>query len=192
MLKTSFFSSVRPSFFTLFSRSSLLLLIKSLKFTVLSTLLGSLFLNPLPKKRANADPLSPCSSLELISNINSSNWSWDKDDPDFFNPVKGDVSDSQPNAGGGLFGPPLVINEGAPWAPILLKVILKPIKVMITCKILGPYLNNSARYRDLKNLSFWDFVLPWLTEIAITRSIFEIQGSYFGFIPLFMCSINHV
>ena len=65
-------------------------------------------------------------------------------------------------------------------------------KCMITCKILSPYLKNSAWYRDLKNLSFWDFFLPWLTEIAITRSIFEIQGSYFGFIPLFMCSINHV
>ena len=69
---------------------------------------------------------------------------------------------------------------------------LKPIKVMITCKILGPYLKNSARYWDLKNLSFWDFVLPWLTEIVVTRLIFEIQGSYFGFIPLFTCSINHV
>ena len=30
------------------------------------------------------------------------------------NPIKGDVSDSQPNAGGGHFGPPPVINEGAP------------------------------------------------------------------------------
>ena len=79
----------------------------------------------------------------------------------------------------------LEINKGVLWDPMLLKVILKPIKVMITRKILGPYLKNSARYRDLKNLSFWDFVLPWLTEIDITRSIFEIQGSYFGFIPLF-------
>ena len=94
--------------------------------------------------------------------------------------------------GGGIWYPPLEIKEGVVLGQMLLKVILKPIKVMITCKILGPYLNNSARYRDLKNLSFWDFVLPWLTEIAITRSIFEIQGSYFGFIPLFMCSINHV
>ena len=32
----------------------------------------------------------------------------------FINPIKGDVSDSQLNAGGGLFGPPPVINEGAP------------------------------------------------------------------------------
>ena len=72
------------------------------------------------------------------------------------------------------------------------KFILKPKEVIITCNILGPYLKNSVRYRDLKKLSFGDFVLPWLTEIAITRSIFEIQGSYFGFIHLFMCSINHV
>ena len=87
----------------------------------------------------------------------------------------------RPTPVGGYLIPPLEIKEGVVLGNMLLKVILKPIKVMITCKIVGPYLKNSARYRDLKNLSFWDFVLPWLTEIAITRSIFEIQGSYFGF-----------
>ena len=46
--------------------------------------------------------------------------------------------------------PPLEIKEGVVLEPMLLKVILKPIQVMITCKILGPYLKNSARYRDLK------------------------------------------
>ena len=56
--------------------------------------------------------------------------------------------------GGGYLIPPLEIKEGVVLGPMLLKVILKPIKVMITCKILGPYLKNSARYRDLKNLSF--------------------------------------
>ena len=28
--------------------------------------------------------------------------------------------------------------------------------------------------------------------LPITLSIFEIQGSYFGFNPVFMCSMNHV
>ena len=50
--------------------------------------------------------------------------------------------------------PPFEIKEGVVLGPMLLKVILKPIKVMITSKILGPYLKNSPRYRDLKNLSF--------------------------------------
>ena len=51
------------------------------------------------------------------------------------NPVKGDVSDSHLNAGGGGFDHPL-----------LLKVILKPIEIMITCKKSGHYLKNSPRY----------------------------------------------
>ena len=96
---------------------------------------------------------------------------------------------------------PLLISRDGIWVRILdignitlesedntlLKTFDNPFK--FECKILGPYLKNSVRYRNLKNLSFRDFVLPWLTEIPITRSIFEIQGSYFGFIPLFMYSI---
>ena len=34
--------------------------------------------------------------------------------PSFLNPVKGDVSDSHLNAGGGRFDHPLEINEGVP------------------------------------------------------------------------------
>ena len=60
----------------------------------------------------------------------------------------------RPTPGGGYLIPPLEFKEGVVLGPMLLKVILKPIKVMNTCKILGPYLKNSARYRDLKNLSF--------------------------------------
>ena len=68
------------------------------------------------------------------------------------NPISQGVSISLP--GGGVSDtPPLEIKEGVVLGPMLLKVILKPIKVIITCKILGPYLKNSARYRDLKNLS---------------------------------------
>ena len=62
------------------------------------------------------------------------------------NPVKGDVSDSELNARGGDFRHPPEINEGKPLDPILLKVILKPIEFMITCKKSGPYLKNSLRY----------------------------------------------
>ena len=46
----------------------------------------------------------------------------------------------------------LEINKGALLDPKLQKVILKPITMMITCKNLGPYLINSSRYWDLKNL----------------------------------------
>ena len=67
---------------------------------------------------------------------------------------KGCQFPSLPGGGGGVSdAPPLEIKEGVVLGPMLLKVMLKPIKVMITCKILGPYLKNSARYRDLKNLS---------------------------------------
>ena len=41
---------------------------------------------------------------------------------------------------GGPQRPPSEIKEVVISDPMLLKVILKPIKVMITCTILGPYL----------------------------------------------------
>ena len=75
---------------------------------------------------------------------------------------------------------------------MLLKVNLKPIKVMITCKKLVPYLKIPTRYWHLKIGSKWDFVIPWPTKIAVTRSIFEIEGSNFGFSPLFVCSTNAI
>ena len=50
------------------------------------------------------------------------------------NPVKGDVSDSELNAGVGQFDTTSEMNEGVPYDPMLLKVILKSIKYMITCK----------------------------------------------------------
>ena len=54
--------------------------------------------------------------------------------------------------GGAPRAHPLEINKGALWDPMLLKVILKHIKVMITCQRLYPYLKNSTRYWDLKIL----------------------------------------
>ena len=89
---------------------------------------------------------------------------------------------------GGAKCHPLEINKGAPWDLMLQKVILKPIKVMITCKKLAPYLKISMRYWHLKIWRQWDFVIPWPTKIAVTRLIFEIEGSSFGFI--FVCSTN--
>ena len=83
--------------------------------------------------------------------------------------------------GGGAKHHPLEINKGAQWDLMLQKVILKPIKVMITCKKLAPYLKYSSRNWDLKNLRKWDFVSPWLMKIAITRSIFKIQVSFLCF-----------
>ena len=63
-----------------------------------------------------------------------------------FTPVKSDVSDSELNAGGGQFDTTSEMNEGVPYDPMLLKVILKSIKVMIKCKKSDPYLKNSLRY----------------------------------------------
>ena len=57
--------------------------------------------------------------------------------------------------GGGVKRPRLEINKGD---PMLLKIILKPIKISITCKNLGPYLKNSERWWDLKKFSLQDFV----------------------------------
>ena len=48
------------------------------------------------------------------------------------------------------------------------------------------YLKNSLRYWDFKILRKWYFVVPWSTKIDVTRSIFEIQGSSFGFSPLLL------
>ena len=109
-----------------------------------------------------------------------------------FNPIWADVFRRVKSLGGGAKRHPLEINKGAPWDLMLLKVILKPIKVMITCKKLAPYLKISMRYWHLKIWRQWDFVIPWPTKIVVTRSIFEIEGSSFGFSHLFVCSINAI
>ena len=62
----------------------------------------------------------------------------------------------------------------------------------LTCKKLGPNLKNWVRFWDLKIWRNWDFASPWLTKIAITRSILEIEGSSFGFSLIFVCSKNHI
>ena len=36
--------------------------------------------------------------------------------------------------------------------------------------------------------SRWKFVIPWPTKIAVTCSIFDIEGSFFGFSLIFVCS----
>ena len=74
--------------------------------------------------------------------------------------------------------------------PHVANVIFKPIQIMVTCQKSGHYLKNSPRYLDLKILRLRDFVIPWPTKIAVTRSIFEIQGSSFGFSPLIVGSYN--
>ena len=108
------------------------------------------------------------------------------------NPIKPGVFWIVKNPGGGAKRHPLEINKGAPWDLMLLKAILKPIKVMITCKKLAPYLKISMRYWHLKIWRQWDFVIPWPTKIAVTHSIFEIEGSSFGFSHLFVCSTNAI
>ena len=63
-----------------------------------------------------------------------------------FNPILPNVFRRVKSLGGGAKRHPLEINKGAPGDLMLLKVILKPIKVMITCKKLDPYLKISTRY----------------------------------------------
>ena len=53
-------------------------------------------------------------------------------------------------------------------------------------------LKKSVIFWDLKIFCIWDFVKTWLTKTAVTRSIFEIEGSYFGFFLIFMCLRNHI
>ena len=88
------------------------------------------------------------------------------------NLVKGDVSDSHLNAGGGGFDHPLEINEGAPWDPMLLKVILKPTKILITCQKSGHYLENSPIYLyrcSLSNCLGFSSRIPSLQDFAPIR-----------------------
>ena len=67
-----------------------------------------------------------------------------------------------------------------------------PFKPDVWLRVKGPYLKISTRYWHLKIGSKWDFVIPWPTKIGVTRSIFEIEGSNFGFSPLFVCSTNAI
>ena len=46
--------------------------------------------------------------------------------------------------------------------------------------------------KDLKIWWNWDFASAWLKKISITRSIFEIRGSSFGFSLIFMPATNHI
>ena len=80
--------------------------------------------------------------------------------------MKGDISDSQLNAGECHFGPFLYISEGVLWDTILLKHVLKPIWFMILCKYWGQYQKNLLRYGYLKILRLWDLLVPWATKIA--------------------------
>ena len=54
------------------------------------------------------------------------------------------------NPGGGAKRHPLEINKGGPWDLMLLKVILKPIKAMITRKKLDPYLKITNAILQLR------------------------------------------
>ena len=57
-------------------------------------------------------------------------------------------------------------------------------------KNIGLNLKKSVRFWDLKIFWIWDFATSWLTKTAVTRSIFEIEGSSFGFFLIFMCLRN--
>ena len=54
------------------------------------------------------------------------------------------------------------------------------------------HMRKKNRYKSQKVSEIWDFASIWLTKMVITRSIFEIQGSFFGFSLIFMCVIIHI
>ena len=58
--------------------------------------------------------------------------------------------------------PPLEINIGAPWDPILQNVILKPIKIWSYAK--NQVHTKKSNNRDLKILRFWYFISHWPTK----------------------------
>ena len=109
-----------------------------------------------------------------------------------FNPVRADVSESLVWPGGGAQRPPLEIHEGVVWDPLLLFRSYTSIKIEITWGISGRNLKNWVRFHDLKIWRNRDFALGWLTKMPVTRSIFEIRDSSFGFFLLFMFVRNHI
>ena len=108
------------------------------------------------------------------------------------NPTSKGVSISSHARGGGIWYPPLKIKERLVLGLILLYISWTYLKIEFTCQKLGKNFKNWARFRDFKILRNWDFAPPWLTETAITRSIFEIESSSFGFSLICMCFKIHV
>ena len=87
---------------------------------------------------------------------------------------------------------PWKIHEGVVWDPLLLFRSWTSIKIEITWGISGRNLKNWVRFHYLKIWRNWDFALGWLTKIPVTRSIFEIWDSSFGFFLIFMFVRNHI
>ena len=103
------------------------------------------------------------------------------------------LTPSSPTSGRGLLarggpqGPPYKVNEGVVLDPNMLFREMK-----LTCKKLDKNLKNWVRFWDLKIWQHWDFASAPVTKIHVTRSIFEIEGSSFGFSLIFVCSKNHI
>ena len=55
-----------------------------------------------------------------------------------------------------------------------------------------PLTKKSTEILRFKNLEIMRFFVPCPKKIAVTRSIFEVQGSSFGFSPFFIGSKNDV
>ena len=70
--------------------------------------------------------------------------------------------------------------------------VLSEIYIDFTRKKIGQNLKKSVIFWDLNFFWIWDCVTTWITKTAVTRSIFEIEGSYFGFFLIFMCLKNHI
>ena len=103
-----------------------------------------------------------------------------------FNPISKGVSISLPPRGGYLISP--LGNQGRScfWP----HVAIYKLKIFRNWAHMHKNLKNWARFQDFKILRNLYFASPWITEIAITRSIFEIESLSFRFSLIFMCSKN--
>ena len=60
---------------------------------------------------------------------------------------------------------------------------------------IGQFFKSQKRKKKIWDLKIWqncDFALTQLTKISVTRSIFEVEGSSFGFRLIFVCSKIHI
>ena len=105
----------------------------------------------------------------------------------WFNPTSKRVSILS-HPGGGVLIPPLEIKEGVVLGPMLLYISSTYSEFELTLKIWGNIWNIE---RDFEISKFWDFASIWLTEIAITDWVFDIESSSIACILIFMCSKIH-
>ena len=136
------------------------------------------------------DKNAPLSWIRL-GNIHRHSITPDPRDPwsrKFLNFLKHDVWERSVGPGGGGGGGLRVPPTKSMKDPTMLFKGWTYIKVELTCKKRGKYLQNLVTFWDLKIWQNWDFASTPVTKIHVTRSIFEIEGSSFGLRLIFVFS----